>query len=65
VTDDQLREVRLCTNAVGQILTLAAMPKKTEAALRQVYTRLSQMTLPPPESKVGLSVAESNSDGLG
>lgn len=54
--DDQLNRLRRCTEALGQVLTLGTMSKKTESALTQVYTRMLEIYTDPPVPQVGKSV---------
>ena len=51
MSDDDLKDVRACARALDNVLLLAAMPKKTEAALRQISVRLNRVALPAPQAE--------------
>lgn len=60
MTDDQLKELRRCTEALAQVLAMCSIPKKAADFLTQIHVRQKAIydPTPPPSPLWTLSVAE-------
>ena len=58
--DDQLKELRRCTEALAQVLAMCSIPKKAYEYLQQIHDRQKVIydPTPPPSPLWKLSVAE-------
>lgn len=55
MSDAEARELRVISTALGNVIGLAAMPRKTEQALKAIHVRLGRLALPAPEPTTEIS----------